>query len=99
MSKAAAIHTAITLEMAADGKDALDRRGRLADPAAAPRYTADTFRGFLAKVALRLRADTPPLAFEWSKIPDAYLNQPLWLVEDAIANVTSEISQAAPKAG
>jgi hypothetical protein len=102
MSKAAAIHTAICLQMAEDGKQALDPRGHLGDaPPGAnqdPRYTAATIRAFLAKVAIRLRADTPSLIFDWSKVPHAEcLTDELWMVEDTIGKATSEAGQAQAK--
>jgi hypothetical protein len=103
MSKAAAIHIAICLQVASENKAVPAFNGQLGPtgPANAPvagLYDENSIRRFLANVAFRLRTDAPPLAFDWSKIDSAkILNYELWLVEDAIAGLTTEIPQAAPK--
>jgi hypothetical protein len=95
MSKAAAIHTAICIQLASEGKSIpgwTEILGPTVNPAQAGRYEKSTIRGFLANVASRLRADTPPLAFNWSAIDsDKCLTDPLWVVEQVIAGVTTAI--------
>ena len=55
-------------------------------------YTKQTARSFLANVALRLRADTPPYLFKWSEIDlDDFLGSELWVLVEAIAGVTSAL--------
>jgi hypothetical protein len=110
MSKAAAIHAAVSLQLSSENKTVNLREALGAVIPAGPNnnpperpaaYTADTIRGFLANVAFRLRADSPPLAFKWDAIdPQKCLTDQLWVVELAIAAVTSDVtetvSQAAP---
>ena len=108
MSKAAAIDIAIRLQLAAEGKTAPDLTGRLGGtPAVAGGaaailglYDEQSIRGFLANVAFRLRADTPPLVFDWAALnPKSCLDDNLWLVEQLIAAQTSELTNAEPKEG
>jgi hypothetical protein len=105
MSKAAAIHAAIRLQLAADGKSVADLRYRLgttpaneagntADIAAV--YSLQQIRGFLANVAFRLRADTPALVFNWSTVDaNQCLQDPLWVIEQNIAEQTTELGSPA----
>jgi hypothetical protein len=97
MSKAAAIHAAISLQLCSENKT-VDLRQALGatPPGGAAAYTPDTIRAFLANVAFRLRADSPPLAFKWNEVNhERCLTDPLWVVELAIAEATSDIPQAA----
>jgi hypothetical protein len=75
-SKAAAIHIAVSMQLASDGKDVSmiaklgvtppNTAGNAAEIAACS--TEDNIRAFLANVAFRLRGDTPPLAFKWTAL-------------------------------
>jgi len=66
MSKLAAVHTAVQLQLAADGKkvsynDAINKANDgYAD--------AEAIQRFLLGVANRLRLDTPSLRFDWSSV-------------------------------
>ncbi len=51
-------------------------------------YDENSVRTFLANVALRLRDDRPSLLFKWSSLTDRLLTDPLWLIEDRIAQNT-----------
>jgi hypothetical protein len=86
-------NTAICIQIASEGKDVPTWRGHLNI------YTAATIRGFLANVASRLRADTPPLAFNWSAIDSGKcLTDELWVVETVIADATVAIPAPASPA-
>ena len=105
MSKAAAIDIAIRLQLAADGKvepglrQCLGARTAAGTTAAgADVYNASSIRGFLANVAFRLRADSPPLIFDWAALdPAQCLSDDLWVLEQAIADKTTEMPEAEPK--
>jgi hypothetical protein len=103
MSKAAAVHTAILLQMASEGKTpptmdtilgpvTVPGVGGAAATITAGPYAEGTIRGFLANVAFRLRSDAPPLAFNWSAVdPKMALAEKLWVVEVAIADATTSL--------
>lgn len=99
MSKAAAIHIAISVQIASEDKDMPHLNGHLGtvNNVAGP-YDNNTIRGFLANVASRLRADTPPLLFNWSGLNEARcLNDKLWVVEQDIAAATTAVPPPEPK--
>src|SRR5882762_1365831 len=86
MSKAAAIHVAIRVQMAAEGHPELDLRSpiggtpAIGNAAAVPGpYNNTSIRGFLANIASRLRSDVPAYDFNWSalKVQD-FLHEGLW---------------------
>lgn len=106
MSKAAAIHLAIRVQMAADGKSQLDLKDPIGGTPAVPGgaaavagpYSENNIRGFLANVASRLRSDTPPYDFNWSALnAQNFLHEGLWVLEGAIAGLTKEIPPPEPK--
>jgi hypothetical protein len=105
MSKAAAIDIAVRLQLAADKNQARDLTGRLGSTPAAggaaaidALYDQNSVRGFLANVAFRLRADTPPLIFNWAALdPASCLSDNLWVLERAIADNTTEMPTAEAK--
>jgi hypothetical protein len=105
MSKLAAIHTAICLQIASENKAVPEFRGVLGVTPGSPAgttglYDATTIRGFLANVAFRLRNDTPALEFKWSSMdPDKCLSDKLWVLEQDIFERTTEIPSATPKEG
>ena len=90
MSKAAAISMRAKL-----GVTPPNTAGNAAEIAAC--YTEDNIRAFLANVAFRLRGDTPPLAFKWTALdPKKCLADQRYVLEQAIAEVTTDILQAEP---
>jgi hypothetical protein len=105
MSKSAAIHMAICLQIASENKVVPEFTGVLGVPAGAPTgtvglYDSTTIRGFLANVAFRLRNDTPPLEFKWSTMDaDNCLSDKLWVLEQDMSDRTTELLPATPKDG
>jgi hypothetical protein len=106
MSKAAAVYYAIMAQLAQEEKAARTLNQTLGAIAAlAPfqpvvaAYDERTVRPFLARVALRLRADTPPLLFKWTAIDAATaVTDPLWMLVDAIATESTYLTnEPSPK--
>jgi hypothetical protein len=96
MSKMAAIHTAISLQLAMDGRNRLEMTGTLAaatrdNPPVAAAYDANTGLIFLARVAFRLLIDAPSLKFDPQSMKDDYLTLQRWLLEDTIALKTQPV--------
>ncbi|HTR85396.1 MAG TPA: hypothetical protein VMI56_13020 [Reyranella sp.] len=100
MSKMAAIHTAISLQLADDGKSDVSLDRTLKGPVRAdPDYDRNTFLLFLSRVAFRLRIDTPSLIFDYRTIdPDKALDLPRLALEDTIALCTQPADTEPPAA-
>jgi hypothetical protein len=89
MSKMAAVHTAISLQLATDGKNDVGMKETLAAVTPAPAYDANSLPLFLAKVAFRLRIDTPSLVFNWQAVNATQaLTWQRWTLEETIAQNT-----------
>jgi hypothetical protein len=94
MSKAAAIYNAVRIQLASEQKPDPGLMGCLgvAQGATPASYSPNTIGGFLANVASRLRADTPPLVFNWNSIDRTKcLNDQLWVVEQDMAAATAPL--------
>jgi hypothetical protein len=101
MSKAAAIHMAISLQMASEDKDVPNLNavfGTITDPPAPGRYNRDTIRGFLANIAFRLRTDTPAFEFKWTEMnTEKCLTDRLWVFEQDVFSKTTEVLPNPPR--